>query len=150
MHIFEHIDKRAAIGFLVIFVLIVGFFFYWLSTTSVEDEGPLSVIPISPLDASLGRELLSALAKLESTKLDTTIFDDPVFASLTDFGVEIASQPVGRRNPFASFDVPTGATKPSGGGVKAPVLSGGGAKTPPKTTPPKATPPEETGGFDVE
>lgn len=143
MRIFEHLNKGAVIGFGGVFILLLILFFYSLAGRGYEDEGPLTVLPASPLDASLGRELLAALAKLKSTKLDTSIFDDPVFASLKDFGVEIAAQPVGRRNPFAAF----GSTpKTQSGTIKPPTASGPAKKTP------LATPPKQPsgGGFDVE
>ena len=48
------------------------------------------------------QELLVTLANLNTIKLDATVFNDPAFASLTDFGVTIPPQPAGRRNPFLS------------------------------------------------
>ena len=142
MSIFEHIDKRAVIGFGVALCLILGFFFYRLGTGYSEKDS-LTVLPTSPLDATLGRELLAALAKLKSTKFDTTIFEDPIFSSLKDFGVEIAAQPIGRRNPFADFGADV--QKKAVGGTKAPAPSGGAAKKPPSA--PSAGWNE---GFDVE
>lgn len=49
------------------------------------------------------QELLATLAALNTIQLDahSTLFQDPAFVSLTDFGVVIPLQPVGRRNPFA-------------------------------------------------
>ena len=46
-------------------------------------------------------ELLLTLGSLTSLKLNPAVFSDPVFQSLTDFGVTIPPQPFGRRNPFA-------------------------------------------------
>lgn len=154
MQIFEHIDKRVAVGFGVVLLVIIGWLFYRMGSTNTT-EGPISEVRVSPLDATLGRELLAALATLKSTKLDTSIFDDPVFMSLTDFGVEISAQPVGRRNPFAPFATSTTAgTKPSTTGSP---VSGAIPKapsgTPAKTTPSKTAPVEpvpDIGGFDLE
>lgn len=67
-------------------------------------EEVLSSSGESALDSSVGRDLLVLLAQLKTTKLNTSIFDDPLFVSLQDFGVAIAPQPVGRRNPFAAFE----------------------------------------------
>ena len=153
MQIFDHIDKRVAIGFCVIAVMVIGWLFYRMGSTNTV-EGPITEVGISPLDATLGRELLSALATLKSTKLDTSVFDDPVYTSLHDFGVEISAQPVGRRNPFALFATSTaGASKPSTSGSsvngaipKTP--SGTSGKTVPKTTP--TAPEPALGGFDLE
>jgi hypothetical protein len=45
--------------------------------------------------------LLVTLASLNTIHLDGGIFTDPVFVSLTDFGVVIPPPPsIGRRNPF--------------------------------------------------
>ncbi len=66
----------------------------------------LSVSPAFSVDAAMGQDLLAALALLKTIRLDTSMFTDPLFKSLSDWGKEIPSQPVGRRNPFA----PLGAT----------------------------------------
>ena len=49
------------------------------------------------------QELIATLGNLKTIKLDPAIFSDPVFVSLSDFGVVIPPQPVGRGNPFAPF-----------------------------------------------
>lgn len=153
MQIFEHIDKRVAVGFGVMLLIIIGWLFYRMGSANTT-EGPISEVRVSPLDATLGRELLAALATLKSTKLDTSIFDDPVFMSLTDFGVEISAQPVGRRNPFAPFATTTAGTKSSATGSPAsgalPKTSSGTAAKPlpSKTTPPAPVP--DPGGFDLD
>ena len=75
----------------------------------------LSVLPASPdgggASAALGQDLLAALALLKTIRLDTSIFSDGVFASLSDWGKTITPQPVGRRNPFAPLGAST-AKKP--------------------------------------
>jgi hypothetical protein len=131
--------------------VLAGAFFYWLSDSAVEEEtSPITELPAPSPDATIGRNLLVALAKLKSTTLDTNIFDDPVFMSLKDFGVEIAPQPVGRRNPFAEFG-DSSRGKPSAASSKA-VPPKAKNSTPSlnqaKTAPPKASQVEE--GFDVE
>jgi len=52
---------------------------------------------------SVSRELVITLSNLNTIRLDDSIFKDPVFLSLSDFGVQIPLQNVGRRNPFAPF-----------------------------------------------
>ncbi|PIT91032.1 hypothetical protein COU17_02560 [Candidatus Kaiserbacteria bacterium CG10_big_fil_rev_8_21_14_0_10_49_17] len=47
------------------------------------------------------RELLSLLLDLRAIQLDESIFDDPAFRALTDFGQDLVQEPTGRRNPFA-------------------------------------------------
>lgn len=65
--------------------------------------GLVSEISVSPADEKVGRDLLLMLAELKSTTLDQTFFSDPGFIALKDFSVTIASQPVGKKNPFAPF-----------------------------------------------
>ena len=48
-----------------------------------------------------GPDLLSTLSNLKAVTLDPSLFSDPVFVSLVDFGVTIPPEPVGRSNPFA-------------------------------------------------
>ena len=63
----------------------------------------------------VSQELLVTLSNLRTIRLDEAIFKDPVFVSLSDFGVTIPLQTIGRRNPFA----PVGSSSP-GGGIEAP------------------------------
>lgn len=55
------------------------------------------------------QQLLVILANLKTIQLDPSVFTDPVYVSLTDFGVVISKEDVGRRNPFAPFTA-TGGT----------------------------------------
>jgi len=55
--------------------------------------------------ATVERELLGLLLEIKSVELDGSIFSDPAFRSLKDFGQELISLPVGRSNPFAPFGV---------------------------------------------
>ena len=86
---------------LVIIVLIFALYnFFFVGKQSSDD--PLSSTTPSGLDASSpGNELLSLLQELKGIEFRTDIFNDPVFATLKDFGVTLVPQPVGRRNPFA-------------------------------------------------
>ncbi len=149
MNIFQHIDKKvvAVFGFLI--VLLLGSFFFWLAGRKKE-TGPITTLPVSTLNATLGRELLAALADLKSTKLDVSIFEDPILASLKDFGVEIASQPVGRRNPFASFLSTAPAVSKTGGSTKTPALPAGKSKTNSTPAAPSDSGLDGFDGFDLD
>ena len=46
------------------------------------------------------QNLLVTLQNLHTIKLDNSIFSDPSFQSLTDFGVTLPQGTYGRRNPF--------------------------------------------------
>lgn len=64
-------------------------------------EAPL--LSESQPSSPVSQELLVTLSNLRTIRLDETIFEDPVFISLSDFGVVIPPEAVGRRNPFAPF-----------------------------------------------
>jgi hypothetical protein len=51
--------------------------------------------------SGLDGDLLKALQQLKTIKLNTKIFQDPVFRSFFDFGTTIQRQETGRPNPFA-------------------------------------------------
>lgn len=140
MRVSDYIDKKTLVVFGLLAVAALGYFFYSLSDKR-QNGTQITALPLSSLDTALGRELLAALAELKSTKLDTSIFDDPVFDSLKDFGVVIAPLPVGRRNPFALFEE---EAKTKGSGSAKPKSSAGATSK--GAAPPKAPARE---GFDV-
>ena len=77
-------------------VLILTLAYYlW---TSAENSALLTT---NDGTSPLSQEILLTLGQLHTIRLDPAIFTDPVFASLTDFGVTITPQNAGRRNPFA-------------------------------------------------
>ncbi len=51
------------------------------------------------------QKLLVTLANLRTIHLDKTVFSNAVYLSLTDFGVTITPENIGRRNPFAPVGV---------------------------------------------
>jgi hypothetical protein len=64
--------------------------------------GPASSATVTAdTQSPLSQDVLATLSSLHTIKLDTTIFSDPLFTSLTDYGVAIPPQKAGRRNPFA-------------------------------------------------
>jgi hypothetical protein len=46
-------------------------------------------------------DIVNVLLELRAVTLSGTIFSDPAFVRLKDFGREIVPEPVGRANPFA-------------------------------------------------
>ncbi len=83
-------------------VLLAGLFVY-MNFFSAPAPAPLT----SSTDATLSQDLLVTLQNLHTIKLDNSIFQDPSFKSLTDFGVIIPAEEVGRRNPFAPLQSST-------------------------------------------
>lgn len=81
-------------------LLIWAYFMFFSGGSS----GPLlssSATTVSPVT----QELLVTLSNLRTIRLDETIFSDPVFESLSDFGVVIPPEAIGRRNPFAPIGI---------------------------------------------
>lgn len=53
---------------------------------------------------SVDDELLALLSSLQSIELDKEVFESPEFQSLNDFSRELILEPVGRPNPFETFE----------------------------------------------
>ena len=88
-----------------IVVLALLYYFFFLSGPSTA---PLTTTDNT--DSPVTQSLLVTLSNLHTIKLDGSIFGDPTFISLTDFGVVIPVQSVGRRNPFAPLFAPVGGS----------------------------------------
>lgn len=86
-------NNKILTGVLVLAVFGVLYFalYSYQSTPALTASDQVS--PVS-------QQLLVTLSNLHTIRLDGSIFADPAFQSLTDFGVVIPSQPAGRRNPF--------------------------------------------------
>lgn len=79
----------------VAMVVILGLAWYGLTGTAA----PPPILQTETVDVG-NEELVATLLALRAVTLSGTIFQDPVFMSLQDFGVEIQPEPVGRPNPF--------------------------------------------------
>ena len=64
-------------------------------------SGSSALLTTSEGTSPLSQEILTTLGQLHTIRLDAAVFTDPVFTSLSDFGVTIPPQQAGRRNPFA-------------------------------------------------
>jgi flagellar capping protein FliD len=67
---------------------------------------------------ALSQNLLITLQNLHTIKLDNSIFSDPAFQSLNDFGVIIPQEAIGRRNPFEPL---AGTVSSGSGSVQVPL-----------------------------
>lgn len=107
----------------------VAVLFYFYSSGSEGATLTSSEEVISPVS----NEILATLGNLRSIKLDNTLFQDPLFLSLSDFGVTIPPAAAGRRNPFApvgqgggptsgagASPAPTGTSTPASTGTTTP------------------------------
>ena len=88
----------------VALLLWAGYVTFLKKDTSVNQNAALvseNVLDGDSPQAQSGREILALLLNLKSLKLDASIFNDPVFISLVDFGQNIPERSHGRTNPFA-------------------------------------------------
>lgn len=90
-------NKLLSLGGLVV---LLGALMYFMFFAGGGEE--VGVVSENPTD-NVSRELIVTLSSLNTIRLDNSIFSDTVFLSLSDFGVQIPLQNVGRRNPFAPF-----------------------------------------------
>ncbi len=82
------------------FLVIAGAFVYF-NFFSGGGGGEAVVTTSGEANSPISQELLITLTTLNIITLDDSVFKDPAFISLSDFGVQIPTEPVGRRNPFA-------------------------------------------------
>ncbi len=89
---------------IIVFVAILGgLYLAWIFFFS-SDEEPTSTIGPTEAGGEIGGDILPILSDLKTIKLDTKVFDDPVFKSLKNFSVELPKEEAGRVNPFAPLD----------------------------------------------
>ncbi len=69
----------------------------------LRDRGDTTLIQTTDFtEAGMAdRDVVNTLLQLREVSLSGTIFQDPAFVSLQDFGRQIVPEPVGRQNPFA-------------------------------------------------
>lgn len=72
---------------------------------STDEE---TIAPTGEEREIIGKDLLVVLEKIESIKLDESIFTDPAFVSLQDYSITLVPETAGRINPFAPLP---GSTK---------------------------------------
>lgn len=90
--------KNITIG---IIVIVLGFFAYTYFFAGKKVPALLTSESSEVAASATGAEILALLRDLKALRLDESIFADPVFRRLHDFGVLISPEPVGRNNPFA-------------------------------------------------
>jgi hypothetical protein len=82
---------------LLIVLALAGVWIYLTYFSGGSSSATLSSDNSSPLS----QDVLVTLNNLHTIKLDNTLFSDPLFTSLSDYGVAIPPQTAGRHNPFA-------------------------------------------------
>lgn len=87
---------------IIIFLLIIFatalIWFRYFKAKSIPFETGLEKVSD---EIAAGKEFIGLIKNIKTIKLDTTIFDDPIYKSLIDFSVVIEiPQKRGRLNPF--------------------------------------------------
>jgi hypothetical protein len=88
------LKKNMVVIGVIVGALALLYYFYSSGSSSVLLTAEEEPSPVS-------QEILSTLNNLRTIRLDSSVFQDPLFLSLSDFGVTIPSAAAGRRNPFA-------------------------------------------------
>lgn len=87
-----------AVAFIVIVAVLFGSYQFFFAEPTEE------VLTTTGTLATPDQELIALLSELKAIRLEPTLFSDPVFRSLSDFGRELVPEPTGRTNPFAPFN----------------------------------------------
>jgi len=94
----------------VLIAVVIAFFVYSYFFTGTPQPVLSSTAPADS-NAAVDQDLITLLLTLKNIKLDGTIFSDPVFQSLQDFGKDLVQEPVGRTNPFAPLGTISAASQ---------------------------------------
>lgn len=92
------VRNKIAVGGLAIVIAIIAW--YVLRDAGGVQENLLLTENIAA-GSEADRDLVATLLQLRTVSLSGTIFSDPIFQTLQDFGSQIIPEPVGRPNPFA-------------------------------------------------
>ena len=95
----EFFTKYKAVIFIVLGALVVIGVWWAFSQDAPSDS--LITTEVTPGTSATDKSLVDTLLQLRAVSLNGTIFSDPAFVSLQDFGTQIVPEPVGRPNPFA-------------------------------------------------
>ncbi len=102
----DWIQKHLVIVGVLVVIIVCGVW-YGMSGGGAAPEDLLTIETVdtgSPSANSEDQELVETLLTLRAITLSGTIFEDPAFKSLLDFGTTIIPEPVGRPNPFAPIN----------------------------------------------
>ena len=99
--------SRNALVIVIIGALALGGAWYAFSGSGASDDALLRTEVVDEV-GSVETGIVNTLLTLRAVSLSGTIFSDPTFGALRDFGTQIISEPVGRPNPFAPREAPAG------------------------------------------
>jgi len=86
----------------VIILAVLGFGVYFLFFRGGGQEAEILFDEFGyPIEAqAVGQDLISLLEELQSVSFDSSLFRSPAFVNLTDYAIDLGTQPQGRINPF--------------------------------------------------
>lgn len=105
-------NKANVITAILIGVVLVGGGFFLIRSRQSADRpasfispdtqsAPIAFGAVTPIsNAPASNTLISVLSGLRTISLDGSLFKDPAFLSLQDFGIPLQEEQVGRYNPF--------------------------------------------------
>lgn len=93
-------SKKSIISIVVVGVVLLVIYFYFTGGSTPSDSGSFDETGL-PNSAMVGVNTLSLLNQIQSLRIDTSIFKDAAYKTLTDYSVIIPEVNVGRPNPFA-------------------------------------------------
>ncbi len=100
--------RKNLVSVLVLAACVAGLVIYENYFASVPSAS--TVLTAGTDTAGTSADLLSSLSDLKAVTLDPSIFSDPTFVSLVDYGIAIpANVPFGRKNPFAPLSGVSGS-----------------------------------------
>ena len=99
------------ISVFVLVAIVVGYLFLNREKeTDVNLKSTSGAVLVLESKADLSqtdKEFLDILVNLKTLKLDVSIFANPAFINLSDFGQKLNPEPKGRPNPFAPLSSPS-------------------------------------------
>lgn len=103
-------------------IVVAGIVWY----SFLRDRGSTSLLQTDDLTeaTAVDGDIVSTLLGLRAVSLSGTIFTDPAFMRLQDFGSQIVPEPVGRPNPFAPLTGAAATGAAAGASVSTPTASG--------------------------
>lgn len=84
-----------ALSFIAIVAVLYGAYALFFA----EPSEP--ALTVTETGVSPDQDLIALLFELKQIRLDSELFENPLFTSLKDFGQDLVTEPVGRQNPFA-------------------------------------------------
>lgn len=86
---------------LIIILVLASFVYFYMKGNELSKNSSLLEGSTPDVSNNVGAEVLALLNQVKLIKIDSTIFESPVYKTLVDYTVEVPPQPVGRPNPFA-------------------------------------------------